>query len=310
MVNNVSDSSDKSKIIWEKGQSVCSLTDFLSKFLPSKTYQHQGGDGWIWVTNREVRFDTGSVLKSRSDSLHQAQEILTSLEKRLMDIGEDQTIPLLSTDKSKPSKRHLQEEAVRKCETSLREIGSKDWLRGKWLFFESKESVDLVFTRLARSIIGGPLSKLKKGRCDTIKVSMADNTFQDRATSFCKTQYVIALYFEDIWAKEHAAEVLECIIKEHGQIPNSAKPELFTMISLDSKHPSRVRATLYRPYEIFEWKEMQQWLSAYGEGKNKVEHCVNTQSSKRPSSSTNVIKDNGRRKLTHSKKAQEFSKKT
>jgi hypothetical protein len=45
---------------------------------------------------------------------------------------------------------------------------------------------------------------------------------------------VICLYFDVIWNAEHAKEVLECVVKEHGEMPNSAKADLYTVAGLDS----------------------------------------------------------------------------
>lgn len=68
------------------------------------------------------------------------------------------------------------------------------------MFFEKPEYVDRVFVKLARSIIDGPLSGLKKARCSTVKVAASD-AVQREGT------HLICLYLDDIWDKEGATEV-------------------------------------------------------------------------------------------------------
>lgn len=102
------------------------------------------------------------------------------------------------------------------------------------LFFEQADYVDRTFSKLAHSIIDGPLSRLPSATCHTIKVATADSLRGGSGRAGRGPQQLICLYFEDIWNSGHATEVLECLVKEHGEIPNSAKPDLYTMIGLDS----------------------------------------------------------------------------
>lgn len=103
------------------------------------------------------------------------------------------------------------------------------------LFYERPAFVDLVFSQLAKSMIDGPLSKLPNANCHTLKVSTADELVKPQTSnSRREPTLVICLYFEDVWNADHAKEMLECIVKEHGQLPNSAKPDLYTSINLDS----------------------------------------------------------------------------
>lgn len=114
------------------------------------------------------------------------------------------------------------------------------------LFFERVDYVDRVFEKLAQSIVDGPLSKLKHANCHTVKVATANVAQQNgssnsggvggggRGKRGREPTQLILLYFDDVWNKDHAVEVLECIVKLHGEIPNSAKPDLYTYIGLDS----------------------------------------------------------------------------
>lgn len=259
---------EKSLIAWNEGKENCSLAQFLENNAPSKTRRKPGGDGWIWV--RSKRSDDGDAEKKPTyESLNEAKKILDELVRRLEDIENNNDIPKIKSKTSGPSKKMLKDSSIQKCEEALRTIGLRNWPCGKWMFFEGAEYVNLVFGRLAQSIIDGPLSRLKNARCHTIKVATADSLRVDKSRPGKDSQQLICLYFDNIWSKEDATEVLECVVKEHGQIPNSAKADLYTMINLDSNHPSKIRSTLYRPAELFNWEEMREWQSAFYESLKK-----------------------------------------
>lgn len=102
------------------------------------------------------------------------------------------------------------------------------------LFFERVNFVDYVFSTLAKSIIDGPLSKLPNAKCHTIKVATADSLSGESSSRGREPTHLICLYFDVIWNAQHAKEVLETVVKEHGQLPNSAKADLYTVCGLDS----------------------------------------------------------------------------
>lgn len=259
-----SEPTEKSLIAWKEGKASCSLSTFLQDNAPSKTRRRPGGDGWIWVNSAKGEGENRKNRPTR-ESLHEARTILEQLVERMKDIEKNAAIPKVKSRTSGPTKKMLKDTCIQKCEQELRNIGVKNWPSGKWMFFERAENVDLVFGRLAQSIIDGPLSKLKNARCHTIKVATADSLRVDKSRPERGSQQLICLYFEDIWNKKDATEVLECIVKEHGQIPNSAKADLYTMINLDSNHPSKIRSTLYRPAELFTWEQLREWQSAFFE---------------------------------------------
>lgn len=102
------------------------------------------------------------------------------------------------------------------------------------LFFERAGYVDAVFAKLARSIIDGPLSKLPNAKCHTIKSATADPQTGSSSSRGKEQMWLICLYFDNVWNVDHAKEVLECVVKEHGFMPNSVKADLYTIIGLDS----------------------------------------------------------------------------
>ena len=111
------------------------------------------------------------------------------------------------------------------------------------MFYERAAYVDRVYAKLATSLISGPLSKLKHAKCHTIKVATAD-TLESPSTSGQRREptALICLFFDNVWDAAHAREVLECVVKEHGEMPNSAKADLYTLAGLDSHVSQAVMA--------------------------------------------------------------------
>ncbi|UZJ51759.1 hypothetical protein CBS101457_001079 [Exobasidium rhododendri] len=247
-------------LAWEEARPEESLETFLAKNAPSKTFKPESGDGWIWVrSDRESEVEG----ESSSQSLEVARKVVDGLVDRYQDIEDNAKIPKIKSKTSGPSKKMMKDLAAKEAEERLRSIG-KEWPCGKWLFYERAGFVDNVFSKLAKSIIDGPLSKLKHASCHTVKVSTADGLFATPShDSRREATSLICLYFNVVWNAEHAKEVLECIVKEHGEIPNSAKADLYTATHIDSHHPSKLRSTLYRPAELFNYDLLKEWQAEF-----------------------------------------------
>lgn len=219
----------KKRTVWEKGVSNEDLRTFLAENKPSRPSgkESQSDDGWIWI----VAHKETTAESALQEITKEGKQILDELLTRYTEIEENEKIPKVKTKTSGPSKKMLREAAANDCQTRLRSLGTR-YPKGKWLFFERKDFVDRVFEKLAQSIIDGPLSQLKCARCCAVKVTTSNNESVQHSK---EPQQLICLTFEDIWRKEDAMEVLECVVKEHGEIPNSAKAELYTLIGLDSQ---------------------------------------------------------------------------
>jgi hypothetical protein len=252
---------DKSRLVWDQGSNSESIEVFLERNPPSKTCRATGGDGWIWVVSK--RHKQQDRVEPTAESLRQAKSQLSDLVARHEEIERSSTIPKIKSKTSGPSKKMLKEVASEQCEKALRNIGETKWPCGKWMFFETVDYVDVVFAKLARSIVDGPLSELKYANCHTIKVATADSLRANNDRQGRGPQQLVCLYFDNVWNEKHAKEVLDCIVKQHGEIPNSAKADLYTMIGLDSNHPSKLRSTLYRPSELYNWEQLREWQHDY-----------------------------------------------
>lgn len=60
------------------------------------------------------------------------------------------------------------------------------------------------------------------------------------------------MYVNNLYDKEAATKVLVSLLKDHGLEPSAAKTDLYTVIGIDSKHPSKLRSTIWRVSELVE----------------------------------------------------------
>lgn len=48
----------------------------------------------------------------------------------------------------------------------------------------------------------------------------------------------------------NSSQVLETLLGKHGLEPSAVKSDLYTLAGIDSNHPSKLRSTIWRPYEV------------------------------------------------------------
>jgi hypothetical protein len=51
-------------------------------------------------------------------------------------------------------------------------------------------------------------------------------------------------------ASAEVNQVLETLLSKHGLEPSAVKSDLYTLAGIDSNHPSKLRSTIWRPYEV------------------------------------------------------------
>lgn len=44
--------------------------------------------------------------------------------------------------------------------------------------------------------------------------------------------------------------VCRVLLKDHGLEPSAAKSDLYTAAGIDSNHPTKLRSSIWRPYEV------------------------------------------------------------
>ncbi|PWN51896.1 hypothetical protein IE53DRAFT_367676 [Violaceomyces palustris] len=261
--------SSSSLILWKPSLDI-DLDVWLDMNKPSLTPSSPGGDGWIWVTT-ERKPGRNHVL-GELDDWNTAVELVDLAVKERETINNDPTIPLRASRAKGASKKQRRMEIEGKLRSDLAELGNKraGWRSGKWMLFVSPSYVDYVFAKLAKSVFEGSLSQLRKARCYTIKAATKDAAERgddSHGSSFMRNDgsgtYLICVYFENVWNKEHATEVLRCLIESDGERPTACKPDLYTLLGINSKHESGLRSTIYQPKELFTLDEVEEMNSRW-----------------------------------------------
>lgn len=50
---------------------------------------------------------------------------------------------------------------------------------------------------------------------------------------------------------------MKTMLTEHGIEPSSSKSDLYTLLGIDSKHPSKLRSTIWQPKELLDVDEIK-----------------------------------------------------
>ncbi|KZT51985.1 hypothetical protein CALCODRAFT_459752 [Calocera cornea HHB12733] len=220
------------------------LEQFLSKYKPSMV-QDDGTKPWIWV-----RRDGGGPAKVDLDEgVQEGATILEEATDKVAAINNDDNIPTRSNKKTGArSKKELREEVQAKVTADLKKLSQeKGMTTGKWLFFAQPESIDGMWTRIAKSLVEGDLARTPAWLA---KVSTSKATDE-------RAQHLICLYLPDLYDKAAATEVLKVLVGKVGLTPGSAKTDLYTHLGLDSKHPSGIRSTVWQIKELLSEDEIK-----------------------------------------------------
>ncbi|KAF5354856.1 hypothetical protein D9756_005447 [Leucocoprinus leucothites] len=222
------------KYTWT-GESQLSLQDFLSKYKPSMV-QNDGTKPWIWVegSNPSRKREANEV-----EALEEAEALLKETTAQVKAIQDDPSIPTRSNKKTGArSKKDLREEAQAKATNRLKEIAIKyGYVQGKWLIFAPPDKVDIIWSHIASSLVSGPLSSTAAWLA---KVA----TSPEHETP--NYQHIICVYIPDVFDRDSVLEVMKVLLRSHGATLSGVKADLYTMIGIDSKHPSGIPSTIWK----------------------------------------------------------------
>ncbi|CEL52605.1 hypothetical protein RSOLAG1IB_05810 [Rhizoctonia solani AG-1 IB] len=259
---------DEYKYSW-KPSSALSIDEFLKKYKPT-TVLDDGTKPWIWVRRLEHEpLDSVSPPDVDSEDKHsnatvieRAQKLLEDYTEKIASIQKDESIPIRANKKKGlRSKKEVREEIAAEATKKLKEISQESKLTcGKLLFFSQAEHIDGAFSRMARELTNGALSKTS-AFCLKVATTPMDVLPNHR--------YLICLYLPDIYDKVAVAEVLRTVCQSTGIRPNSAKTDLYTVIGLDSKHPSGIKSTVWNPTDLIPDAELKALTEAYWNEANK-----------------------------------------
>lgn len=111
------------------------------------------------------------------------------------------------------------------------------------MIFPPQENVDAVWAKVARSVAIGPLHE---AGVMTAKVATSQPGGDDNQV------HVVVIYVDNLYDKEQATKVLVSMLEDHGLEPSASKTDLYTLLGIDSKHPSGLRSSIWRPSELIE----------------------------------------------------------
>ncbi|KAF8740477.1 hypothetical protein RHS02_04581, partial [Rhizoctonia solani] len=243
-----------------------SIDEFLQKYKPTMVLD-DGTKPWIWVRRLEHEpldsVNRSDIDGTRSDTsiIERGQKLLEDYTGRIENIQKDESIPVRANKKKGlRSKKEIREETATEATEKFKHLCQESGLTsGKLLavfvclffvciltllfrlFFVQAEHIDGAFSRMARDLITGALSKTP-AFCLKVATTPGDVLPNHR--------YLICLYLPDLYDRAAAAEVLRTVCQSTGIRPNSAKTDLYTMIGLDSKHPSGIKSTIWNPTDL------------------------------------------------------------
>ncbi|KAJ3763564.1 translation initiation factor eIF 4e-like domain-containing protein [Lentinula raphanica] len=268
------------KYIWTPASDI-SLDDFLSKYKPSMV-ENDGSKPWIWVRKgKELKAEVNELA-----ALEESSGILKDITDQIENIKNDSSIPTRSNKKTgAKSKKELREQLQHDVRAKFEEIARKhNYLSGKWLMFASGEKIDRIWSSLATSLINGPLADT-----DAFCAKVA-TTPQEANPNY---QHVVCLYLPNVYDKDTVLKVMHILLRNHGFNLSGVKTNMYTLLGIDSKHPSGIPSTIWKNKDLMNEKEMQALKDAfYAELENNA--TATTQSSsqvdttnKKPSNSAN-----------------------
>ncbi|KAJ3815824.1 translation initiation factor eIF 4e-like domain-containing protein [Lentinula aff. lateritia] len=229
------------------------LEDFLSKYKPSMV-ENDGTKPWIWVRKGG---DTRSFTPADEIAvLEESSKILTEITDQIENIKNDPSIPTRSNKKTgAKSKKEVREELQRDARERFEQIARKhNYLSGKWLMFASTEKIDMIWSSLATSLITGPLADTN-AFCAKVAT-----TPRDANTNHL---HVICLYFPDVYNKDAVTKAMKILLRNHGFNLSGVKSDMYTLLGIDSKHPSGIPSTIWKNKDLMDDKEIQALKDAF-----------------------------------------------
>ncbi|KAJ3506666.1 hypothetical protein NLJ89_g6744 [Agrocybe chaxingu] len=224
------------KYAWAEGHEM-PLQDFLTKFKPSMV-QNDGTKPWIWVRgSKPSKEDTGVAA-----AIEEATKLLKEVTEKVESIKNDDSIPVRSNKKTGArSKKEVREEVQAQATEQLKAIATKHgYVSGKWLIFAPQDKIDLVWSGIATSLVSGPLHSTP---AHLAKVSTSSESESSNA--------------------QHLICIMKVLLRNHGVNLSGVKSDLYTVIGIDSKHPSGIPSTVWKNTAVLPDKEIKELKDAF-----------------------------------------------
>jgi hypothetical protein len=66
----------------------------------------------------------------------------------------------------------------------------------------------------------------------------------------CLLQNLSSFFLSAVYSETSSREILQVVAEQHGIELSSVKSDLYTVLNIDSKHPSKMRSTIWQPKEL------------------------------------------------------------
>ncbi|PVF97495.1 hypothetical protein CPB86DRAFT_760133 [Serendipita vermifera] len=212
------------------------LDDFLSSNKPSKIYNDsRNSKPYVWISNSELGEEV-----NYPEAIEEAKAVLKDTATKVSEVQANDDIPIRANKKKGlKSKKEVREEIQAQAASQLKEVAAKHgYVSGKWLIFADSNQVDTIFWKLAHSLISGELSHTSAFRIAAGTLPASDGNESPH-------RHNLMIYFPNMYDQGSAKEastlltgILTVLARHHGLKAIGAKPDLYTVIGLDSKHTS------------------------------------------------------------------------
>ncbi|KAF9243136.1 hypothetical protein BU15DRAFT_86541 [Melanogaster broomeanus] len=234
-------------------KSTLTLDEFITKYKPSMV-QNDGTKPWLWVRSER---DVGSQIsvEAQASAMAEAEALLKEVTDKVEQIKNDDSIPVRSSKKTGArSKKEVREQVQAEATEKLKDISKKHgYTDGKWLIFASSERVNAIWASIASSLVSGALSSTS-AFCTKVATSPENET--------PGYQHLICVYLPDVYDKESVTEVMKVLLRKHGVNLSGVKSDLYTVIGLDSKHPSGISSTVWKSAALLKDTEIKELKDA------------------------------------------------
>jgi len=161
--------------------------------------------------------------------------------------------------------------------------------------FASADKVDMIWSSLASSLVSGPL------RSTSAHLAKVATSPEQEIANY---QHLSCIYIPDVYDKASVTEVMRVLLRNHGVNLSGVKSDLYTVIGIDSKHPSGIPSTVWKNAAILSEKESKELKDAFFAemGQNKPTLVVNPAESNSPIPKVATTSTKGKGKLKLKKK--------
>ncbi|KAK6538102.1 hypothetical protein TWF694_010985 [Orbilia ellipsospora] len=227
------------------GSGALELNGFIEEYTPTKAPYSQFGP-LIYIKKDRSRLGLPTSARQNSRALIEGQRILEEAKSKLLrdgmheHTGDPKDYSYNGTSRWKP--------VFAKCKDELQQVAiDHNFTYGGWFDIVRWDKIDDLYSRLAHSLINGPL---KNTRAHSIRVTTTGHPRLPRG------MHTICVLMPDSFDREASKRVLEVLVKYHGWVPEGCKPDFFLELNLTHIHQAREYSCTFAPNNFFTTREL------------------------------------------------------